>query len=100
LDALYLIPFKAKAWLDLSDLRSKGEHVDSKNIRKHKNDVFRLTELLEVNRERLEYLPEAVRADMRRFTERMLLEEIDLKQIGIKDKSKEEILEELKKIYT
>ena len=23
-----------------------GEHVDSKNIKKHKNDVFRLTELI------------------------------------------------------
>jgi hypothetical protein len=42
----YLIPFKAKAWLDLSMRKKMGEPVDSKNIRKHKNDVFRLTDLL------------------------------------------------------
>ena len=36
LDAGYLIPFKAKAWLDLTERKEQGEHVDSKNIRKHK----------------------------------------------------------------
>ena len=46
LDAAYLIPFKAKAWMDLTDRKAAGEHVDSKNIKKHKNDVFRLTELI------------------------------------------------------
>lgn len=47
LDAPYMIPFKAKAWMDLSDRKAAGEQVDTKNIRKHKNDVFRLTELLD-----------------------------------------------------
>ena len=37
---------KAKAWLDLTERKNAGENVDSKNIRKHKNDVFRLTALL------------------------------------------------------
>lgn len=32
LDAGYLIPFKAKAWLDLRDRKSTGENIDSKNI--------------------------------------------------------------------
>ena len=40
LDAVYLIPFKAKAWTDLTDRRAAGEHIDSKKIKKHKNDVF------------------------------------------------------------
>ena len=26
---------------DMTDRRAVGEHVDSKNIKKHKNDVFR-----------------------------------------------------------
>ena len=47
LDAAYLIPFKAKAWMDLTDRKTAGEYVDSKNIKKHKNDVFRLTELID-----------------------------------------------------
>lgn len=41
-----LIPLKAHAWLDLSDRKARGEPVDSKNIRKHANDVIRLSQLL------------------------------------------------------
>ncbi|PST37669.1 hypothetical protein DWX68_08660 [Clostridium sp. AF20-7] len=40
LDAAYLIPFKAKAWMDLTDRKAAGEHVDSKNIKKH-NSILR-----------------------------------------------------------
>ncbi len=42
-----LILFKMKAWLDLSERRAKGETVDAKDIRKHRNDVLRLTAGLE-----------------------------------------------------
>ena len=28
LDAAYLIPFKAKAWMNLTDRKAAGEHVD------------------------------------------------------------------------
>ena len=44
-----LIPFKAKAWLDLKERKLNGEQVDSKNIKKHKNDVFRLAQLITAN---------------------------------------------------
>jgi len=37
-----VILFKIKAWLDMKTRKEAGESVDSKNIRKHKNDVFRL----------------------------------------------------------
>lgn len=99
LDAPYLIPFKAKAWLDLSKRKAAGEQIDSRNIRKHKNDVFRLTELLDREMEPLPYLPATIKADMTEFLKNMKLEDVDLKQIGIRDKSKEAILEELKVIY-
>ncbi|MEO1772616.1 hypothetical protein JZO67_004598 [Enterococcus sp. 665A] len=39
----YLIVFKAKAWLDLTKRRQEGAAVDSKNIKKHLNDIARLT---------------------------------------------------------
>lgn len=29
----YIIPFKMKAWLDLSERKSNGEEIDSRNIR-------------------------------------------------------------------
>lgn len=99
LDAPYLIPFKAKAWIDLSDRNNADEHVDGRNIRKHKNDVFRLAELLDRNQEPLPNLPETVMVDMREFIERMASEDVDLKQLGIHDKSKEIILNELRIIY-
>ena len=44
-----LIPFKAKAWLDLKERKLNGDQVDSKNIKKHKNDVFRLALLITAN---------------------------------------------------
>lgn len=97
LDAAYLIPFKAKAWLDLSERKASGEHVDSKNIRKHKNDVFRLTELIDPSV--LVPMPESVWEDVHIFIERMADEDVDLKQLGIVGRSKEQILQELEDIY-
>lgn len=45
-NATALIPLKSKAWLDLTRRKSAGEAVDSKNITKHRNDVFRLAATL------------------------------------------------------
>ncbi|MHB8815493.1 MAG: hypothetical protein ACYDAE_19820 [Steroidobacteraceae bacterium] len=41
-----LIPLKARAWLDLSGRKANGEPVDTRDIRKHANDVLRLSQLL------------------------------------------------------
>ena len=41
-----LIPLKAIAWLDLSARKGRGEAVDTKDVRKHLNDVLRLSQLL------------------------------------------------------
>ena len=46
LDETLLIPFKAKAYLDLKARADRGEKVDAKNIKKHRNDVVRLAQLL------------------------------------------------------
>ncbi len=99
LDAPYLIPLKAKAWMNLSDQRAAGEQVDGRNIRKHKNDVFRLTDLLVHGSEDALQVPEAVMNDMKEFTERMRMEPIDLKQLGIRNRTKDEILDELLGLY-
>ncbi|MEZ4649359.1 MAG: hypothetical protein R3E97_11385 [Candidatus Eisenbacteria bacterium] len=64
-DVTALIPLKARAWLDLTERRHRGERVDSKAIDKHRNDVFRLAGTLPG-----EPGPEvslAVRADISRF---------------------------------
>lgn len=41
-----IILLKARAWLDLSARERAGEHVDSKHIKKHRNDIFRMTMIL------------------------------------------------------
>ncbi len=97
LDAAYLIPFKAKAWMDLTDRRAAGEHVDCKNIRKHKNDVFRLTELIDPA-VRIK-VTEGVYEDIQEFIRRMKNEKVDVKQLGLAARTKEEILKEIQEMY-
>ena len=97
LDAAHLIPFKAKAWLDLTERKQNGEHVDSKNIRKHKNDVFRLSILLTSDIRVI--LSAAIRSDLEKFFSAMEAETIDLKAFGIRSQSQQEILQKLKTIY-
>jgi hypothetical protein len=46
LDESVLIPFKARAFLDLSDRKARGDAVDSQHIKKHRSDVIRLVQLL------------------------------------------------------
>lgn len=46
IDETILIPLKARAFLDLSGRKANGEDVDTRDIRKHRADVFRLTQLL------------------------------------------------------
>lgn len=41
-----LIPLKAIAWLELNARKEQGDQVDSKDVRKHLNDVLRLSQLL------------------------------------------------------
>lgn len=97
LDAAHLIPFKAKAWLDLTERNRNGEHVDSKNIRKHKNDVFRLSILLTSDIRVI--LSAAIRSDLEKFFSAMEAETIDLKAFGIRSQSQQDILQKLKTIY-
>jgi len=45
-DGIALIPLKARAWLDLNRRQTDGEPVDEGDIKKHRNDVFRLAATL------------------------------------------------------
>lgn len=93
----YLIPFKARAWLDLSFRKEQGECIDSRDIKKHKNDILHLsTELvLESNVS----LPKLVRADMETFIERLRNEPADLKNLKITGVSNEDIVKLLEDTY-
>jgi hypothetical protein len=93
----WLIPFKAKAWLDLNKKREHGEHVDSRDIRKHKNDVIRIsTELV------LEpcNLPDEVKEDMRLFMDEFHVMDEELINLKIKGVHEADIVNILKEIYS
>ena len=70
--------------------------MDSKNIRKHKNDVFRLSALL--TQQSNVVVTETVLADLRAFLTAMQEETVDLKQLGvIRDKAT--IIADIIRIY-
>ncbi len=93
-----LIPFKVKAWIDLRDRKTKGEAVDSKHIRKHKNDVFRLAQLIAPDMKQL--LGDGIEEDMKLFLTEMKSENVDMRSLGIKGKNKEQMLELLFSCYS
>lgn len=92
-----LIAFKAKAWLDLKKRKNNGEHVDSKNIKKHKNDIFRLAQLISPDTKQL--LNAEVENDMKTFLSEIANEEVDLKLLGIRGTSQKELIDILYKCY-
>lgn len=65
IDETLLIPLKARAFLDLSERAAQDEKIDSKKIKKHRNDVFRLAQLLPGDAT-IE-MSEPIRDDLRRF---------------------------------
>lgn len=86
LDVGSLIIFKAKAWLDLSNRKAKGENIDSKDIRKHRNDIFKLSNLLTPSTRVV--VSSQIKKEFEYFLESMQTEDVQLKQLGIKrDKS-------------
>lgn len=60
-----LICLKARAFLDLQNRRERGEEVDERSVRKHKNDVIRLAVLL--TSEKSLKLPSSIALDMEKF---------------------------------
>lgn len=67
LDEKYLIPFKVKAWCELSARRKAGEEGNSRHIRKHYRDVHKLLTLLPANAKVPQ--PGQLKADMQEFVD-------------------------------
>lgn len=60
-----LICLKAKAFLDMLERKEKGKEISSKNIRKHKTDVFRLAVMLTA--EDTFDIPDVIKKDIEHF---------------------------------
>ena len=93
LGAECLILFKMKAWLDLRQRKANGAHVNERDLKKHKNDVFRLFPLVEPTTQ-ITVSP-MVKGDVEQFIQAMRDEPIDLRQLGIEGVPLDEILSAL-----
>jgi len=92
----YLIPFKMFAWLDLKKRKEVGEHVNEHDYKKHKNDVFRLLQI--VNPDVKIKVDGLVRDSIERFLSTMESEMIRTDQLGLMI-TKDKAVEVLKGIY-
>lgn len=79
LDTEHLIPFKMYAWLDLKDKKARGEHVNERDLKKHKYDVFRLLEI--ARRDNKIETNGIVRENIIRFMEEIRMENIPFIQL-------------------
>lgn len=93
----HLIPLKARAWLDLTRRKEQGDAIDSKDIKKHKNDVFRLYQIL--NPDFGGNIPDKVKDDLREFISIMETERIDFKSLGLSSMDLDSVLEDIRRIY-
>jgi hypothetical protein len=63
-----LVPLKARAWLYLSEQQDSGDKIDSRDLKKHKNDVFRVAQVLDPST--TVRVPRRVHEDVAMLTER------------------------------
>ncbi len=93
----YIIPFKMRAYHDLRLRREQQGGVDARHINKHKNDVFRIAQLLSPQQK--VSLPEEIKQHMREFIEVMKEETIDLKSLDMKGFTVDGILNVFEQVY-
>lgn len=97
LDAEYLIPFKMYAWLNNKDDRdNKVRLVNTKDIDKHKKDVFRLISLVNPDN-KIETFGK-VHSIVDRFLKEIMIDSFQPNSIGL-NRTKEEMVDMLRDIY-
>lgn len=95
-----LICLKAKAFLDMTTRERNGEKVDSKHIKKHKADVFRLVALLPADG-RFD-LPENLKSDLQAFADLVTKELPDpaiFREMGIGNIKPDVLLQQLRQSF-
>ena len=97
LSAAYIIPFKMFAWLNLKERKEAGEHVNSRDLKKHKNDVYRLLQIVPVGTSIS--VDGMVGDTVKRFLDDMTIEEVSFQSLGV-EFSKGEAMALLREIYS
>ena len=75
-----LIAFKIKAWLDMNQTIERGQHIDSRNLKKHRNDILRISSMLPLEPCRL---PIEIQKDIEAFLEKVEISDEELKNLKI-----------------
>jgi hypothetical protein len=93
----HLPVFKMKAWLELTSARQRGDHVNSGDIAKHKNDVFRL--IAAADPAVRVPVPAPINEDVQAFVASVPLTPNDLANLGIRGYTPSEILQLVSETY-
>ena len=80
----------------MTKTKESGKHVNDKDLRKHKNDVFRLIQIVTLEKDINIY--GSVEETIKEFIKRMETEPVDFNNLGI-DMEKKEALDILDKLY-
>lgn len=92
------VPLKARAWLDLTARKTRGARIDTKTIRKHRTDIFRLIILFPAYTTLR--CPKEIKNDIDRFCHLMTDESgSDVHKLGVVGISKKELLSHLRNLY-
>lgn len=97
LDAEYLMIFKMYAFMNLETKKQNGEFVKERDYKKHKNDVFRLMQIIDRNK-RIELVPE-IKANVKAFCDFMKNVNISFQSLKIETSTKEEDLADIRKMF-
>ena len=97
IDAVYLIPFKMFAWINLLEKKERGEYVNERDLKKHKLDVFRLLQIVHDNAGIV--LNGMCAEAVQKYLKLIRNEHLMLEQIGL-DFTMEEGLQRLEEIYS
>lgn len=89
LRASYIIPFKMLAWVNLMNDKSEGRHVNTRDLRKHKNDVFQLFQIVPEG-EKVE-VTGSVAESVDKFLEMITGENIVFANLGIQSDMETEV---------
>lgn len=95
-----LICLKTKAYLEIKERIEKGSQEDTKNLKKHKADVFRLIVML--NTENEFELPTSIQSDIERFVMQIAKELPDkaiFKEMGMANINPDRVFEQFKKSF-
>ena len=98
LDSAYLMVFKMYAFLNLVADKKAGKLVKERDYKKHKNDVFRLMQIVDRNK-RITLVPE-VKQTVSSFCEFMNDQNISYRDLGIPTGDKDTDLIAIKEIFS